>query len=712
MSLEQLLTLMPPDLTPGNRRLIERAYEVAEEAHRGQFRKSGEPYFLHCEAVALILAEMRLDPSTIAAGLLHDVVEDTHIGLPDLEREFGLEVARLVDGVTKIDKASSEGLSPEAREANYLKKTLTSMSNDVRVILIKLADRLHNMKTLGSLKPLRQRELAQETMELFVPLANRLGMWKLKAELEDLCFRYIEPEAYKFIAHRLQIFETESELFLKHIIDQLQAQLNKHGIQATVTGRPKNIYSIYKKMNRKNIRFEETFDVRGIRVILDDRLACYTVLGLVHSIWRPVRGEFDDYIASPKDNFYQSLHTAVYSEESRTFEVQIRTWEMHHHAEYGIAAHWRYKEETGYNHLLERRINYLRNLIEPANVEQNAEEFLRSVIEDIDDDRIYVFTPKGDIIDLPRGATPIDFAYHIHTEVGHRCRGAKVHSKLVPLDYHLKSGERVEIVTATRGGPSLEWLEDTLRFVRTNRARTKIRDWFRKQAREQLIEAGRKAMDTQLHQMGIEDSPYEELRQVADYTSIEDMFAAIGEGDESAVKIVIKKLETTPVESNGNHPPETASNARKTPILGARGYDVKMARCCTPQIGDEIVGYITPQSTVTVHRSDCANISNRQTSINERLIPVRWGRRPEGSIIKTPVVIEAHDRAGLMAEIGSIAASENINMTDVRISSHDGMATFQLTMEIDSYTTLSRILNKISALDNVVDAHRLAKVPQ
>ncbi len=712
MSLEQLLTLMPPDLTPGNRRLIERAYEVAEEAHRGQFRKSGEPYFLHCEAVALILAEMRLDPSTIAAGLLHDVVEDTHIGLPDLEREFGLEVARLVDGVTKIDKASSEGLSPEAREANYLKKTLTSMSNDVRVILIKLADRLHNMKTLGSLKPLRQRELAQETMELFVPLANRLGMWKLKAELEDLCFRYIEPEAYKFIAHRLQIFETESELFLKHIIDQLQAQLNKYGIQATVTGRPKNIYSIYKKMNRKNIRFEETFDVRGIRVILDDRLACYTVLGLVHSIWRPVRGEFDDYIASPKDNFYQSLHTAVYSEESRTFEVQIRTWEMHHHAEYGIAAHWRYKEETGYNHLLERRINYLRNLIEPANVEQNAEEFLRSVIEDIDDDRIYVFTPKGDIIDLPRGATPIDFAYHIHTEVGHRCRGAKVHSKLVPLDYHLKSGERVEIVTATRGGPSLEWLEDTLRFVRTNRARTKIRDWFRKQAREQLIEAGRKAMDTQLHQMGIEDSPYEELRQVADYTSIEDMFAAIGEGDESAVKIVIKKLETTPVESNGNHPPETASNARKTPILGARGYDVKMARCCTPQIGDEIVGYITPQSTVTVHRSDCANISNRQTSINERLIPVRWGRRPEGSIIKTPVVIEAHDRAGLMAEIGSIAASENINMTDVRISSHDGMATFQLTMEIDSYTTLSRILNKISALDNVVDAHRLAKVPQ
>ncbi|MCL4875725.1 MAG: bifunctional (p)ppGpp synthetase/guanosine-3',5'-bis(diphosphate) 3'-pyrophosphohydrolase [Anaerolineae bacterium] len=707
MSLEQLLNLMPPDITPGDRRLIERAYEFGENAHCDQKRKSGEPYFLHCEAVAMILAEMKLDTATIAAGLLHDVVEDTSITLPQLEAEFGLEVARLVDGVTKMDK-NSEGLSKEAREAKYLQKTITSMSNDVRVILIKLADRLHNMKTVGSLKTERQRELAQETMDLFVPLANRLGMWKLKAELEDLCFRYIEPEAYKYISHRLQFFETESELFLKHIMEKLQSQLHKHNIQATISGRPKNIYSIYKKMQRKNITFEETFDVRGIRVIVEDKLTCYTVLGIVHSIWRPVRGEFDDYIASPKDNFYQSLHTAVYSDEGKTFEVQIRTAEMHQHAEYGIAAHWLYKEKHGYNEMLERRINYLRNLIEPAQVENDAEEFVRSVIEDIDDDRIYVFTPDGDIIDLPRGATPIDFAYHIHTEVGHRCRGAKVNTKLVTLDYHLKSGERVEIITSARGGPSLEWLEDNLRYVRTNRARTKIRDWFRKQGRSSLIQAGKQAMDAQLHQMGIDDYAYEELRQVTPYGTIDDMFVAIGEGDESAMKIVIRKLEKAP--ANGTTPVPAANTERRTPILGVRGYDVKLARCCDPQPGDDIIGYITRQATVTVHRTDCPNIRSRQGNITDRLISVKWGRRVEENVFKTPVEIVAHDRTGLMAEIGYIAAQENINMTDVRISSQDGIATFRLMMEIEDYATLSRVLTRISALDNVVDVHRLAGV--
>lgn len=709
MSLEQLLEMIPPDSTPGDRRLIERAYEMAQDAHKGQYRKSGEPYFIHCEAVAMILAEMKMDSPTIVAGLLHDVVEDTNITLPDLEKAFGLEVARLVDGVTKMDKAAAEGMTAKEREAKYLQKTIISMNNDVRIILIKLADRLHNMKTLGSLKPARQRELAQETMELFVPLANRLGMWSFKAELEDLCFRYIEPEAYKFIAHHLQVFETESELFLKYIIEQLQAQLSKHNIQATITGRPKNIYSIYKKMERKNITFEETFDVRGIRVIVDEVLTCYLVLGLVHSIWRPVGGEFDDYIAAPKNNFYQSLHTAVYSDEHRTFEVQIRTWEMHTNAEYGIAAHWRYKEDSSYNEMVERRINYLRGLIEPSQVQEDAEEFVRSVIEDLDENRIYVYTPHGDVIDLPNGATPIDFAYQIHTEVGHRCRGAKVNGALVTLDYHLKSGEKVEIITTNRGGPSLEWLEDNLRFVRTNRARARIRDWFRKQGRESLIAAGREAMDAQLHQMGIEDSQYEDIRQITHYGSIDDMFVAIGEGYESAVQLVIKKLEASPV-NNGHHPLEEVSKVHKTPVLGLRGYDVKMARCCNPQVGDEIIGYITRQATVTVHRADCTNIRNRQGNITDRLIAVRWGRRPEGNIIKTPVVIVAVDRAGLMADIGSIAAKENINMTNVRISSGDGMATFNLTMEIEDYATLSRVLKQIAALDSVVDAHRLAKV--
>jgi GTP pyrophosphokinase len=421
------------------------------------------------------------------------------------------------------------------------------------------------------------------------------------------------------------------------------------------------------------------------------------VLGLVHQLWRPIRGEFDDYIGAPKDSFYQSLHTAVYAlegEKPSPFEVQIRTWDMHYESEYGIAAHWRYKDQR-FGRLVERRLDYLRELIAPAHDEQDAHKFVQTVIQDIDSDRIYVYTPAGDVIDLPRGATPIDFAYHIHTEVGHRCRAARVNGGLVPLDYHLKSKDRVEIITANRGGPSLQWLEENLRYVRTNRARSAIKEWFRKQGRDKLIEAGRDALDAQLKTLGIEDTPYESIRHVSHHATVDDMLAAIGEGEVSAVAVAVQHLE-----NSEEKPSVTPKNGHVPALTGVRGYNVRLAQCCSPQPGDEIIGYITQQASVTVHRADCTNLRN----VSDRLIPVRWGR--QGSVRAVPVEIVAEDRPGLMAEIGGIVASEHVNMSNVRIFSENGMARFNVVMEIDSYTTLSRILSKVTLLENVVEARR------
>ena len=517
--------------------------------------------------MAAILAELRVPPAVIAAGLLHDTVEDTEITLKDLERDFGDEIAMLVDGVTKLTQlprvsrgdqhederqiddeqrqiAERRGLpDPDeevaqmARSRKYdlvsetLRKTFLAMGEDVNVVLIKLADRLHNMRTLSVMPEQKRRRIAQETLDIFAPLANRLGIWQIKWELEDLGFRYTNPSTYKDIADSLDSRHSQREGEMNQIKSGLQTLLAQNGIKADVTARPKHIYSIYKKMGRKGVPFDMVYDVRGVRIIVPDIPACYSTLGVIHTHWRPIPGEFDDYIAVPKDNFYRSLHTAVIYDDGKNLELQIRTPEMHINAEYGIAAHWRYKENSARDEDYERQILWLRSLMEWNQDVDDAREFLDSMKTDVFQDRVYVFTPKGDVIDLPAGSTPIDFAYHVHTDIGHRCRGAKINGKLVPLDYTLKTGDKVEILAAKRGGPSRDWLNPNLGLVKTQRARSKIRQWFKKQARDQNIGQGKTMLDKELRRLGLADLNMERLAKEFDYRSLDSLYEAIGNGD-------------------------------------------------------------------------------------------------------------------------------------------------------------------------------------
>jgi GTP diphosphokinase / guanosine-3',5'-bis(diphosphate) 3'-diphosphatase len=500
-----------PDLIPSDRSIIERAYRKADAAHAGQTRKSGEPYITHCLAVAQILADMKLDAEAIAAALMHDIIEDTPVTADDLRAEFGQTITKMVEGVTKLENLpiSVEGKAHVTdKEKEYIRKMLLTIGDDVRVVLIKLADRLHNMRTLGYMKPEKQRSIARETMEIFAPLANRLGIWQIKWELEDLSFRYLEPDAYKSIAASLDERRADREAYMQQVITTLKKELGAHGItDVSISGRPKHIYSIHKKMRRKETSFDQIFDVRAVRVIVKTVPMCYMALGVVHNLWHPIPGEFDDYIAAPKDNFYQSLHTAVLDTNGKTVEVQIRTWDMHEHAEYGIAAHWRYKEgHKGRDEAFEKRLSYLRRLMEFGRDMTDADDFIESMKTEVFQDRVYAFTPKGDIIDLPVGATAIDFAYHIHTDIGHRCRGAKVNGRLVPLNYQLQTGDQVEIIIQNRGGPSMDWLNPHLGYVNTSRAASKIRSWFKKQNRTQHIAWGRETLEREMRRLGVLDS--------------------------------------------------------------------------------------------------------------------------------------------------------------------------------------------------------------
>jgi GTP pyrophosphokinase len=712
-----------PRLTATDRQLIERAYQYADKAHEGQKRKSGEPYMIHCVAVAQILAELRMDAQTISAALLHDVVEDTPITLEDLEANFGIDVARLVDGVTKMERLPTDveamkGGKAGSRESEYLRKTFLAMGNDIRVILIKLADRLHNMRTLHYLPPEKQRRMARETMEIFAPLANRLGIWQMKWELEDLSFRYLNPEKYKEIASKISERRTDRERYMQRTKDILTRELAAAGIQAQISARPKHIYSIYRKMERKRVPFEEIYDVRAVRVIVPDKATCYQVLGVIHSIWHPIPGEFDDYIAAPKDNFYQSLHTAVLDDEGKTLEVQIRTPEMHEHAEYGVAAHWRYKEGVSRDDQFEKRLMYLRRLMndfDEEDIEQNADDFVDAMKSDVFEDRVYAFTPKGDIVDLPGGATPIDFAYYIHTEIGHRCRGAKVNGALVALNHRLASGDRVEILTSKRGGPSLDWLNPNLGFVHTNRARAKIRAWFRRQDREKNIALGRDVVDRELKRLGLETMSREALATLFNFSKLEDFLSSVGFGDITGAQIATKVLEAERknqremaanadvLATTGEHQTQPVNASDGIDIMGDGGMLINLGRCCNPAQGDQIVGYITRGKGVTVHRADCPNVIN--STERERFINVSWGRAVEKTY-PVPVIIVAYDREGLLRDIGGVVANENINITQVNVNTRQSIATFQVTMEIEDTTQLSRVLAKIEQLPNVLEARR------
>ncbi|MDO9300603.1 MAG: bifunctional (p)ppGpp synthetase/guanosine-3',5'-bis(diphosphate) 3'-pyrophosphohydrolase, partial [Anaerolineales bacterium] len=560
--LEKLLEQLPEDYTVADRELIQHAYRVAEEAHREQKRHSGEPYINHCIAVASILSELKVPPEVIAAGLLHDTVEDTTVTLADIRRDFGDTITALVDGVTKLthlprvsrgdqhaensDNGQEEApIEPallgrkEDIVAETLRKTFLAMGEDVRVMFIKLADRLHNMRTLSHMPEHKRKRIAQETLDIFAPVANRLGIWQIKWELEDLGFRYVNPEKYKEIAELLTEKRPDREAQLETIKESLVKLLEQNNIKTEISGRPKHIYSIYKKMQKKDKAFDMVRDVRAVRLIVPDVPSCYAALGVIHTTWRPIPGEFDDYIAAPKDNYYQSLHTAVFYDDKRPLEVQIRTHEMHLNAEYGIAAHWQYKEGTKHaDKNYENLINSLRSKMEWGSDVRDAAEFVESLRSDVFQDRVYIFTPRGDIIDLPAGSTPIDFAYHVHTDIGHCCRGARVNGKLVPLYQELKTGDQVEILTAKRGTPSRDWLNINLGLVRTQRARSKIKVWFKKQEDEQNLAQGRDSLEKELQRLGLKDINFEKMARDLNYKTPDEMFIELGNGDLSVNKII------------------------------------------------------------------------------------------------------------------------------------------------------------------------------
>ncbi|HMU91498.1 MAG TPA: bifunctional (p)ppGpp synthetase/guanosine-3',5'-bis(diphosphate) 3'-pyrophosphohydrolase [Anaerolineales bacterium] len=731
--LEKLIEQLPEQYTVADRELVQRAYRVAEEAHREQKRNSGEPYINHCIAVASILSDLKVPPEVIAAGLLHDTVEDTTITLADIRRDFGDTIKILVDGVTKLThlpRVSRGDQHPEKDEngnhteekpiepallgrkedivSETLRKTFLAMGDDVRVILIKLADRLHNMRTLGHMPEHKRRRIAQETLDIFAPLANRLGIWQIKWELEDLGFRYVNPEKYKEIAELLTEKRPDREAQLEAIKENLVKLLEKNNIKAEVSGRPKHIYSIFKKMQKKGKPFDMVRDVRAVRLIVPDMPSCYAALGVIHTTWRPIPGEFDDYIAAPKDNFYQSLHTAVIYDDKRPLEVQIRTNEMHLNAEYGIAAHWRYKEGTKHaDRNYEQRINSLRTMMEWRSDVKDAAEFVESMRSDVFQDRVYIFTPRGDIIDLPAGSTPIDFAYHVHTDIGHCCRGARVNGKLVPLYQELKTGDQVEILTAKRGAPSRDWLNPNLGLVRTQRARSKIKVWFKKQEDEQNLAQGRDALEKELQRLGLQDINFERMARDLEYKTPDEMFIALGNGDLSVSKVIKQfsqqEAASDIFEVNPSTTPSTSTNAIE--VVGLKGMLSTMARCCNPMPGDQVVGFITRGRGATIHRQDCPNILILQTKERERLLQVGWGHVER--TYPVPIKIKAYDRQGLVSDISNLLADENINIADVKVNVNRSMADLRLIIEVKDLTQLSRVLTRIENLPNVMEAHRV-----
>ncbi len=726
--LVNLLEVLPESYSVVDREMITHAYHFAETAHTGQKRASGEPYITHCVAVAILLAEMRVQPIVVVAALLHDTVEDTPVTLADIKREFGDEVGRLVDGVTKLTNlprvSRADGIGDNEEEPEEppddlrkdrrrdlvnetLRKTFLAMGEDIRVILIKLADRLHNMRTLGYLPETKRKRIAQETMDIFAPLANRLGIWQIKWELEDLSFRYINPEKYREIAQNLAETRVERERQMQDIIEKLQKLIQDAGIGVQISGRSKHIYSIYRKMMDKQKPFEQVRDIRGVRLIVADIPSCYAALGLIHTHWRPMPSEFDDYIAAPKDNFYQSLHTAVIYDDGRPLEVQIRTPEMDENAEFGIAAHWRYKEKGPRDEQYEQRINWLKKLMDWRQDVEDANEFVDGMKTDVFQDRVYVFTPRGDIIDLPAGSTPIDFAYHVHTEIGHRCRGAKINGKLVTLDYVLKTGDQVEILAAKRGGPSRDWLNTNLGLVRTQRARSKIRAWFKHQNREQNLSQGKVILDRELRRLGLVEMDIDKLVNDFDYRSAEDFYVAIGTGDLSLGHVINTisenlKQETDVLEVKPSAPVKEIRD-NDVAVLGLKGILTTIAKCCHPAPGDQIVGYITRGRGATIHRQDCPNILRMKD--RERIVKVTWGE-PQNTF-PVDIQIKAYDRQGLMGDISNILNNENINLKDIKLNVTHNLATIILIVEVSDIVQLSRMLTLIENLPNVMEAHRL-----
>jgi len=705
MSISELLRIAA-HLDPAGRDLVQRAYERAVVAHTGQHRLSGEDYVEHPLEVASILADLTLDGSTIAAALLHDTVEDTPLTLEEIRKDFGPDVAHLVEGVTKLSRISFR--SAQQIQAENIRKMLLAMAEDLRVVLIKLADRLHNMRTLDPLPEVKRRRIAKETLDIYAPLAHRLGIGQIKWELEDLAFRHLEPEAYAEVVSRVARKRQERERLVSDLREILARELEKIDMRAEITGRPKHMYSIHQKMTKDEKDFSQIYDLLAIRVLVDSVKDCYGVLGVVHSLWKPLPGRFKDFIAMSKSNGYQSLHTTVISHSGEPIEIQIRTFEMHRIAEFGVAAHWAYKE--GAEGPIDQKLSWLRLLMEWQKEVVDAESFVDAVRVDLFQDEVFVFSPKGDVYNLPAGSTPVDFAYRIHTEVGHRCLGGKVNGRMVPLDYELKNGEIVEILTTKAPhGPSRDWLT----FVKSASARERIRKWFKSQAREENVAKGRDMLEKELHRMHrltlaqLPEGKLEEMARAAHFQGVEDFLAAVGYGDVSSHSVVMRMALAPSGDDDILRSIPLLPQVRPSPrvlVRGERGVLTRLAPCCQPVPGDAIVGYTTRGKGVTVHRRDCVNAVNAQEEA--RVVPVDWDSE-NGILFPVAIKIEAWDRTGLLRDITTVIAENRVNMSSCSVHVYDDKtAVVSATVEIDSLSQLSRLLEK---LESVRDVHTVAR---
>jgi GTP pyrophosphokinase len=697
-------------------RTVQRAYEFAEESHRGQLRKSGDPFIEHPLGVAHILADLGMDTTTLVSALLHDVVEDTDLSLDEVERDFGDEVALIVDGLTKLDRITFR--SREQAQAENVRKMIVAMARDIRVLIIKLADRLHNMRTLGSLSRSKQENKAVETLEIYAPLAHRLGIFQIKWELEDLAFATLHPKRFQEIQNLVGKAEHERAEYLSGVVGSVEQQLGKIKIKSEVDGRPKHLYSVYEKMVLRGKEFNEIYDLVGIRVLVDTVKDCYAALGALHSLWKPVPGRFKDYIAMPKFNMYQSLHTTVIGPEGRPLEVQIRTRQMHRTAEVGIAAHWRYKER-GKKRDEAADLMWLTQMLDWQKETADPREFMEALKLDLYADRVFAFTPKGDVMDLTLGATPLDFAYAIHTEVGHRCMGAKVNGKLVPLDYKLQTGDAVEVLTtkARDAGPSRDWLQ----LVATPRARNKIKQWFSRERREDAMETGRDMLQRELRRQGLplkrlttEDTMAAVATELK-YPTLEALLVAIGEGrvsPQSVATRLTRLISQDEEEEVSEVPPArpvhlAPRDGQPVLVRGAPDLWVNLARCCTPVPGDEIVGFVTRGRGVSVHRGDCPNARSLMDSQGDRFIEVTW-RAGRGTSFAVAIQIEALDRKKLLGDVATALSEQQINILSASSTvGKDRIAKIQFTFELADINHLAGILKTVKKVDSVFDAYRV-----
>ena len=725
--LEMLVKKIKENCVNINMDMVNKAFNLAFEAHKEQKRDSGEPYIIHPIEVATILAELGMDTSTIVAGLLHDVIEDTEYTYDDIKKIFGEEVANLVSGVTKITKM--EYKSKEEQQADNFRKMLLAMADDIRVIIIKLADRLHNMRTLKYRKKEKQKKTAMETLDIYAPLAHRLGISKIKWELEDLSFRYMHEEEYYDLVKQVAEKRAEREIYIKNIIEEMYNKLEEAGIDSDIDGRPKHFFSIYKKMVNKNKSIEQIFDLTAIRVLVNTVKDCYEVLGIVHTIYKPIPGRFKDYIAMPKPNMYQSLHTTVIGPQGKTFEIQIRTFEMHRTAEYGIAAHWKYKEGDNNSETKEKnfesKLVWLRDMLEFQKETADAEEFIEGFKIDLFTDEIFLFTPKGVVIDLPNGATPIDFAYRIHTDIGNKCVGAKVNGKIVPLDYKLKTGEIVEVLTSNNAkGPNIDWLN----IAKSNQAKSKIRSWFKKSKKEENISKGKEVFEKELKKQGVhfadiaKGETYEKFVKRNNINCMDDLYALIGIGAISASSFIWKLKDENKskdekvIEENTNKIIEenifkakrkTVDNTVGITVKGVDNIMIRFAKCCNPVPGDDIMGYITKGRGVSVHRADCGNLKSLIMEDGAKVVDVSWGSS-NGRAYIAEIQVKAEDIGELLTDIMGVISELNLQLNAVNAKSAKGrIAYVNIKVKIDSVDILKNLMRKIRHLKGVIDVYRV-----